>query len=54
MSDVEALSERVVIIKGGRKAFDGDLGGLRSHAGAGADAGLDEVMAKVFSDEGRS
>jgi ABC-2 type transport system ATP-binding protein len=54
MVDVEALSERVVIVKGGRKAFDGDLGELRSHAGVGAEVGLDEVMARVFSDEGRS
>jgi ABC-2 type transport system ATP-binding protein len=33
MNDVEALSERVVIIKGGLMAFDGSLTALRAHAG---------------------
>jgi viologen exporter family transport system ATP-binding protein len=33
MSDVEALSERVVIIKGGLAAFDGSLTALRARAG---------------------
>jgi ABC-2 type transport system ATP-binding protein len=33
MNDVEALSERVVIIKGGLAAFDGNLAALRAHAG---------------------
>jgi ABC-2 type transport system ATP-binding protein len=32
MNDVEALSERVVIIKGGRATFDGNLTALRAHA----------------------
>jgi ABC-2 type transport system ATP-binding protein len=33
MDDVEALTDRVVIVKGGRAVFDGDLTGLRAHAG---------------------
>lgn len=32
MNDVEALSERVIIIKGGLAAFDGNLTALRAHA----------------------
>ncbi|MFD0202938.1 MULTISPECIES: ATP-binding cassette domain-containing protein [Saccharothrix] len=32
MSDVEALTDRVVIIKDGAAAFDGDLAELRAHA----------------------
>jgi ABC-2 type transport system ATP-binding protein len=32
MGDVEALAERVVIVAGGRAAFDGDLAGLRTRA----------------------
>lgn len=32
MNDVEAISERVVIIKGGLAAFDGNLTALRAHA----------------------
>ncbi|MGP3967678.1 ABC transporter ATP-binding protein [Streptomyces sp. 6N223] len=32
MNDVEALCDRVVIVRGGRAAFDGDLADLRAHA----------------------
>lgn len=48
MDDVEALTERVVIVTGGRIVFDGSLGALRAHTGLPDEAHLDEVMAKAF------
>lgn len=40
MNDVEALTDRVVIVKGGVAAFDGDLTELRTHAGIPAEVVL--------------
>ncbi|MGH3167062.1 MAG: ABC transporter ATP-binding protein [Trebonia sp.] len=48
MNDVEALTERVVIVKGGLAVFDGKLTALRAHARLPEEAPLDEVMSKVF------
>lgn len=48
MDDVEALTERVVIVTGGRIVFDGSLGALRARTGLPDEAHLDEVMAKAF------
>ncbi len=52
MDDVEALTDRIVIVTGGRATFDGSLGALRARTGLPNEARLDEVMAKAFHHDG--
>lgn len=40
MNDVEALTDRVVVVKAGQAAFDGNLTALRAHAGIPAEVVL--------------
>jgi ABC-2 type transport system ATP-binding protein len=48
MDDVGALTERVVIVTGGKAVFDGSLSALRARTGLPEEAHLDEVMARAF------